>query len=187
MPVMRSRVYVELVTAPSIAVRRCYAGAVDACGAALGVVRGDPIPVWYDASERRALVRQWRDAPQLGVRPAINSCLRNESDAACLDVLRALQVGPPLTNDARQSLMRLALASGGPRAFTRLSQSAGQPFERRLAMASGLPTDSLLRRWRSEIIAARPKSVTMAASFGWSALAWAVVFGLLALRSTRWR
>lgn len=186
-PVVRTRAYVELVTAPSIAVRRCYAGAIDACGTALGIVRGDPVIVWYDASERRALVRQMREVSRMGLRPAINSCLQNESDAACLEVLHALQIGPPLTNDARQSLVRLALVSGGPHAFSHLSQSAGQPFERRLAVASGLPIDSLLRRWRSEIIAARPKPVTIAASFGWTALGWAVVFGLLALRSTRWR
>lgn len=187
MPVVRSRAYVELVTAPSIAVRRCYAGAVDACGAALGVVEGAPITVWYDANDRRALVQQRRDVIGMGVRPAINSCLQNESDSACVEVLQALQIGPPLTDDARQSLVRLALASGGPHAFSRLSQGAGQSFERRLAAASGLSTDSLLRRWRSEIIAARPKSVTIAASFGWTALGWAVVFGLLGLRSTRWR
>jgi len=187
LPVMNSRVYVELVTAPSIAVRRCYAGALDACSAALGIVEGDRIPIWYDAPERRVLVRQLHDVPGSGLRPVVNACVQAGSDAACLDVLRALQIELPLSSDARQSMARLALAAGGRDAFRRLSRSAGQPLERRLGLAGGVPLDSLLRQWRDQVIAARPEPVTMAASMGWAALAWSLVFGLLALRSTRWR
>src|SRR5205809_447951 len=50
-----ARAYVELVTAPSEAVRRCYAGTADACDAALGLLAGDPALQWYDVAERRAL------------------------------------------------------------------------------------------------------------------------------------
>jgi hypothetical protein len=185
---MGSRVYVELVTAPSVAVRRCYAGALDACSAALGIVEGDRIPIWYDAAERRVLVRQLQDVLNSGLRPAVvNACVQAGSDGACLDVLHALQIEPPLSSDARQSIARMALAAGGRDAFRRLSRSAGQPIARRLVLAGGVPLDSLLHQWRDQVIAARPRPVTMAASMGWTTLAWSLVFGLLALRSTRWR
>jgi hypothetical protein len=57
----------------------------------------------------------------------------------------------------------------------------------RLALAAAMPADSLLRRWRAEIMAGRPHPVPIAAAAGWAALGWCVAFGLLALRSTRWR
>jgi hypothetical protein len=187
LPLMHSRVYVELVTAPSIAVRRCYAGALDGCGAALDLAQGDRALLWYDAAERRAVVRQHQDIPQMGLRASINSCLLSELDDACLDVLRAIQIPAPLSNDARQALVRLALSAGGRSAFRRLSQSSGQPLARRLAIAGAVPLDSLVHQWRDQVIAARPRPVTLTAAIGWTALGWSLVFGLIALRSTRWR
>ena len=187
--VERSHVYVELVTAPSTAVRRCYAGAVASCAAALGTVEGDRALLWYDASERRTVVgRNLESAQHLGLYAASRACLEQESDAACLEVLHALPwLEPPLSNEARQSLARVALSLGGRRAFVRLSESAGRPLTQRLAIAAEVPLDSLLHRWRDLVIAARPHPVTLAARFAWAALGWSVVFGLLALRSTRWR
>ena len=184
-----SHAYTELVTAPSIAVRRCHAGAVDACAAALGIVDGDRVVLWYDATERRAVVRQGQgDVRGMGLRPAIKACLQAQSDAACLEVLHARPwIEPPLSNEARYSLLRVVLAAGGRRAFARLSQSSGRPLGQRLTIAGGLPLDSLVNRWRDQVVAARPQPVTLAAPIGWMALGWSIVFGLLALRSTRWR
>jgi hypothetical protein len=183
------RVYVELVTAPSIATRRCHAGALDGCATALAITEGDRVLLWFDAAERRATVRRMQaDVRNTALRPSLDACLESDSDAACQDVLRGSHwVEPPFTHEARQSLVRVALASGGRRAFERLIQSAGRPLAQRLTIAGAIPLDSLLARWRQEILAARPKPVTLAASIGWTALGWCIVFGFLALRTTRWR
>src|ERR1041385_7713106 len=186
---MESRTYVELVTAPSVAVHHCFAGDLDACRTALGLLGPgvDRITAWYDAAERRGLVRHplW-SSPPTGSGPAMDACLLSGSDSACLDMLHRLTVEPPLSNEARQSLARIALRSD-PTAFGRLAASAGQPLASRLADAARQPSDSLISRWRVEIIAARPRPVTFAAGLGWTALGWMLVFGLLSLRSTRWR
>ena len=186
---MESRTYVELVTAPSVAVHHCFAGDLDGCRTALGLLGPgvDRITAWYDAAERRGLVRHplW-SSPPTGSGPAMDACLLSGSDSACLDVLHRLTVEPPLSNEARQSLARIALRSD-PTAFGRLAASAGQPLASRLADAARQPSDSLISRWRVEIIAARPRPVTFAAGLGWTALGWMLVFGLLSLRSTRWR
>lgn len=183
------RIYVELVTAPSVAVRQCYGGDLTGCRAALGLLDGrDPVAVWYDAAERRALVRRRTVMDLQRVRAASDACLTGNSDAGCLEVLHAVQfVEPPLSIEARHSLARLALTAGGRAAYGRLQRSAGQPLSERLAIAAAFPTDTLMARWRSTILAARPKVVTLTAPGAWIALGWTVVFGLLALRSTRWR
>lgn len=183
------RIYVELVTAPSVAVRQCYGGDVAGCRAALGLLDGrDPVAVWYDAAERRALVRRRTVVDLRRVRAASDACLTGNSDAGCIEVLHSVEfLEPPLSTEARHSLARMALAAGGRAAYGRLQRSVGQPLSERLAIAAALPTDTLMARWRSAILAARPKAVTLAARGAWIALGWAVVFGLLALRSTRWR
>src|SRR6266542_3631424 len=187
--VERSHVYVELVTAPAVAVRRCYAGVVESCAAALGTVAGDRALLWYDAPERRTVVgRNLESAQHLGLYAASRACLDQESDAACLAVLHALPwLEPPLSNEARQSLARVALSLGCRRAFIRLAENTGRPLTQRLALAAAVPLDSLIHQWRELVIAARPRPVTLSARFAWAALGWSVVFGLLALRSTRWR
>jgi hypothetical protein len=184
----RARIYVELVTAPSATVRRCYAGNVYACRAALGLVEGDRVTLWYDAAEWRAMVRRATQLERVTARAAVEACLTGQSDAACLDIVHALPgTDPPLSAEARHSLTRVAFTAGGRDAHGRLLRGAGRPLDERLAAAAGLPSDTLVQRWRETILSARPKPVTLSASGGWMALGWAVVFGLLALRSSRWR
>src|SRR5882762_450832 len=188
-PVERAHVYVELVTAPSLVVRSCYAGAVESCAAALGTVTGDRALMWYDPAERRMVVQRNQESAQhLGLYAAGRTCLDQQSDAACLEVLHALPwLEPPLSTEARQSLVRVAVSLGGRRAFLRLAESTGRPLTQRLAIATAVPLDSLIHQWRNLVIAARPHPVTLSARFAWAAVGWSVVFGLLALRSTRWR
>lgn len=185
------RIYVDLVTAPSAAVRRCYLGDAPSCLAALGLLDGgDPATLWYDAAERRAVVSKatwatWTQTTQM--RAPSNACLIGHSDEACLQVMHAMRyLEPPLTTESRHSFVRLALRTGGHAAYGRLLHSTG-PLSERVAIAAGLPADSLATRWRATILEARPKTVTLVAAAAWTALAWTVVFGLLALRSTRWR
>jgi hypothetical protein len=180
-----ARVYVELVTAPSIAVRRCYAGTADACAAALGLGEGDPAVLAYDAAERRALVAHSTDL--LGrLRSAVDACTLG-SDSACLDVLHARGFEPPLSTDARQLLVRLTLVSGGRGALGQLAHGASRSLSRRFALAAGMPVDSLILAWRRTIIEAKPKPVTIAAARAWTALGWIVLMGWMAFRSSRWR
>jgi hypothetical protein len=178
----RARVYVELLTAPSAAVRRCYAGDLGSCSASLNLFEGeDRTAIWYDPAEQRSLVRNARP------RADTDACLIARSDAACLAVLHATGVEPPLTSQSRHVLVRLALIEGGREAYVRLARSAGRPLGERLALAAGVPSDSLMRQWRTAVLSARPKPVTFTPSVGWVALGWATLFSLLALRSTRWR
>jgi len=187
--VVLSRVYIDMATAPSIAVRNCFAGDDAACRAALGLVEeGDRLLLWFNPAERRAMVRRATEVQRLAVGRAADACLDGQSDQDCLTVLRSLPwIDPPLLLDARQSLARLALDAGGRGAYRRLAGSTGRPLAERLAGAARLSSDSLIRRWRAAVLAARPRAVPIAAAGAWTALSWAVVFGLLALRSTRWR
>ena len=182
-----ARVYVELVTAPSVAVRRCYAGTADACAAALGLREGDPAVLAYDAAERRALVANAAEIRLGRLRASVDACTLAGSDSACLDVLHAHGVEPPLSTDARQSLLRLTLVSGGRGALGRLAHGASRSLSQRFALAAGMPVDSLILAWRRAIIEAKPKPVTIAAARAWTALGWIVLMGLMAFRSSRWR
>jgi hypothetical protein len=187
--VVLTRVYIDMATAPSIAVRNCFAGDDAACRAALGLVEeGDRLQLWFSAAERRAMVRRATEVQRVAVGRAADACLDGQSDQDCLIVLRSLPwIDPPLLHDARQSLARLALDAGGRGAYRRLAGGRGQPLAERLAAAARISSDSLIRRWRTAVLAARPRAVPIAAAGAWTALSWAVVFGLLALRSTRWR
>ena len=182
-----ARAYVELVTAPSEAVRRCYAGTADACAAALGLLAGDPALQWYDVAERRALVADATDFRLGRLRSAADACTLAGSDSACLEVLHANGIQPPLSTDARQSLVRLTLASGGRGALGRLAHGTSRSLSLRFALAAGMPVDSLILAWRRTIIEAKPKPVTIATARAWTALGWIVLMGLMAFRSSRWR
>jgi hypothetical protein len=185
-PIQFSRVYIEMVTTPSVAVRRCFDGSSAACQAALGLA-GDLVTVWYDASERRSLVQNLQDVHLIGLRQQANGCLRAGNDSSCIAFLRAVGTPPPLSAASRQSLLRVALDAGGRDGFGRLIQSAGMPLHVRISRAAALPIDSVVGRWRGAILAARPHPVTLVPTMAWTALAWCVAFGLVALRSTRWR
>ncbi|PYO92032.1 MAG: hypothetical protein DMD62_14225 [Gemmatimonadetes bacterium] len=190
-PAEVARIYVELVTAPSAAVRRCYQSPPDAasCRAALGLLDGgDRVTLWFDADERRALVAKMSAMDRAGQRAESDACLLGQSDENCIAVLHAASyLEPPLSVEARHSFARAALLAGGRGAYGRLVRGAGRPVSQRFAAAAGISADSLVLRWRAAILAGRPKTVTLATASGWMALGWAIAFGLVALRSTRWR
>jgi hypothetical protein len=186
------RVYVQLVTAPSQAVRRCFAGALSACRDALSLAgTADSIARWYGPDERRYLVttqlawrgeRGWREAE-------FHSCYTG-SDSACLDLLESISPGnipPPLDYGARYALLATAVTLGGREAFSRLLATSKEPIGRRLAEASVVTEDSLVARWRADVLAARPKPVSLPPWGPLFAIVWAGVFTGCALRSSRWR
>ena len=185
-------VYLELVTASWSAARSCYLGDLAACRRALGVTgRDDPILNWYDAADRRMLVRAYETSWWHRIAAVkYQRCIAGGTDADCEVALRALPsiaITPPLSGTARLHLVETALEVGGPGAYDRLLATAGRPMEARLAAAARLPGDSLFALWRGRVLTARPKTVALQAKGAWAAVLWSTLLGFLALRSTRWR
>jgi hypothetical protein len=182
-------VYVQLVTAPSRAVRRCYSGERRACSDALSLSdMTDPAAQWYGPDERRALaVRQYGEfLKRTGHGQAFHSCEQG-SDTACLELLRSVSLGAPLDYQARITLLETAVRLGGPETFSRLLATPAGPMGRRLATAARVSEDSLVGRWRIDVLAARPRPVPLPPWGPWVALGWVVLFATCGLRSSRWR
>ena len=189
----RAQVYVALVTAPSQAVRRCFVGDRVACRDALSLAPETPdlLTRWYGPDERRALVTvRYAGFLDKGAHaPEFRSCGAG-SDSACLDLLESLPPGSlerPLDYAARFSLLETAVALGGTRTFARLFATAPGPMGARLAAAAQVSEDSLVARWRSDVVAARPKPVPVPPWAMWVALGWTVAFMTCGLGSSRWR
>lgn len=187
--------YVELVTAASDAVRRCFLGEVAGCRDAL-TLSGDAEPFlrWYGPADRARVIRE--SFPYYFGRGKTEAqfvaCTTRHDDAACVELFRAIphHVLPqlqPLSVSARRTLVWLALRRGGREAYGRLLRSAGEPMPDRLAAAAGIPADSLVAAWRSQIVAARPHPVTLPLWAVSIAIGWVGVFGACSLRSSRWR
>jgi hypothetical protein len=186
-------VFVELVTAPSNAVRRCFLGDIARCEDVLAV--GDTTGLlerWYETpAEREALVTgSFTDYFARGATaPSLQRC-RQHHDDACTALLQSLPRGTlprPLAQDARGVLVREALRAGGRDAYGRLVANPKAPIGTRLASAAGIPLDSLVRRWRARAIAARPAPLTLSWGASVAAMGWTIIFGICALRSSRWR
>ena len=185
-------VYVQLVTAPSRAVQRCYGGDRNACSDALSLSdMTDPTVQWYGPGEQRELVAtQYGDfLNRTGHAQALHSC-EEGSDESCLELLRSLAPGAlirPLDYQARLTLLETAVRLGGAATFQRFITASAGPMGRRLAVAARVSEDSLVARWRSDVLAARPAPVPLPPWGGWVALGWVIAFGTCGLRSSRWR
>ena len=167
-------------------------GARVACRRALGLTgNDDPILNWYDAADRRMLVRTsnyswWHRGAGL----LYQRCVGGGPDADCEAALRALPaiaITPPLTGTSRLHLLETALDAGGVGAYDRLLANPRSSMDTRLTAAAALPGDSLLALWRGRVLAARPTTVALQANAAWAAVLWSTLLGVLALRSTRWR
>ncbi len=189
----RAAVYVQLVTAPSQAARGCFLGEIARCEDALGL--GDAagaLERWYpSAGERRALVtRSFADFFNHGASAAAFRACAAGSDGDCSELLRALPgsaLPRPLASDARATLAHLALRLGGRDAYRRLLANPTAPMAERLAAAAVTPVDSLVGRWRAQVIASRPATVLLPVWAFAVALGWTAVFAVCGLRSSRWR
>lgn len=183
-------VYVQLVTGPSQAAQHCYRGDLGSCRDALSLsAMTDPASQWYGPAERRALVvEQYGEfLRRSGHSRAVSSCEQG-SDGSCLELLRSLgSLIPPLDYQARLTLLETAVRLGGAETFQRFLATPAGPMGRRLAAAAGVNEDSLVGRWRSDVLAARPTPVPLPVLGAWVALGWIVVFGTCSLRSSRWR
>jgi hypothetical protein len=196
--VTAERVYLELVTSLSVQARSCLVGDDRACSEALGLREiSDPLITSFDPAGRRALATRlpdMREGPHMVTR--YRDCVDEADDAACVEVLRAALAGPgsydafrlpPAVGDGpRRALVAQVQRLGGPEAWRRLLESAGQPLEARLALAARVPPDSLMRVWRRGLIAARPTAVTVSTTSLLMALLWFGVGLAFALRFSRW-
>jgi hypothetical protein len=186
----RAQVYVQLVTAPSIAVRRCFLGAVAACRDALSLSDApDLLTRWYDPADRRALATQMFSFRPGANQTRVRSCSAG-NDSACLDLLESSPPGTiarPLDYGARFTLVELALHMGGRDAFLRLLDAKPRDVVDRLAAVAGVGVDSLVARWLGEIRAARPVPADLPPWGTWVALGWMGVFAAFGLGSSRWR
>jgi hypothetical protein len=189
----RAAVFVQLVTAPSAAVRACFLGDIARCKDVLQV--GDSTGLlarWYvTPAEREALViESFSDYFARGATaPALQSCGQHHDDA-CTALLQSLPPGTlprPLAHPARMVLVREALDAGGRDAYRRLVTRLGTPIRDRLASAAAMDVDSLVVRWRNGVLAARPKPLTLPWWASFAAIGWTAFFGFCALRSSRWR
>lgn len=183
-------VYIQLVTGPSQAAQRCYRGDHAACRDALSLgAMTDPASQWYGPVERRAMVlTQYGEfLRRTGHGQAVRSCELG-SNESCLQLLRSLgTLIPPLDYQARLTLLETAVRVGGTETFQRFLATPSGPMGSRLAAAARVSEDSLVGRWRSDVLAARPTPVPLPAWGSWVALGWVAVFGACGLRSSRWR
>jgi len=189
----RAAVFVQLVTAPSEAVRHCFLGDIARCKDVLQI--GDStgwLARWYvTPAEREALVTgSFTDYFARGATaPTLQNC-RQHRDDACTALLQLLPPGSlprPLGQAARLVLVREALRAGGRDAYRRLVASPNAAIDGRLSSAAGMDFDSLVARWRNAVLAARPRPLTLPWWAGFAAIGWTAFFGFCALRSSRWR
>lgn len=188
-----AKVYIRLVTAPSQAARLCFLGDLPSCRSALDLDDSDSSYLqWYASpAERRAvLMRSFADYFN---RPATAGTWRQCTlgrDPDCVQLLRTLPRGSipaPLGSDAHRLLAHVALRIGGRDAYGRLLADSSAVLGERLAAAAGVPLDTLVLRWRAEVLAARPAVVTLPRWGVPVALGWIVVLVGCGLRSSRWR
>src|SRR4051812_1473977 len=119
----RRAVFVQLVTAPSEAVRRCFLGDITRCREVLQLTdSADLIERWYmTAAEREMLAMRWSPYFERGATAASLQRCRQHHDDACTALLRSLPPAtlPPLARIARLTLLREALHAGGRDAYAR--------------------------------------------------------------------
>ena len=187
----RRAVFVQLVTAPSEAVRRCFLGDITRCRDVLQLSdSGDLVERWYvTPAEREVLVTRWSSYFERGATAASLQRCRQHHDDACTALLRSLPLAtlPPLARIARLTLLREALHAGGREAYARLVASPAMPMSARLSDAAAMDIDTVVARWRNRILGTRPVALTVPWWAVLVAVGWTAFFGVCAVRSSRWR
>ncbi|HEX4561571.1 MAG TPA: hypothetical protein VH113_07035, partial [Gemmatimonadales bacterium] len=154
----RSNVYVQLVTAGSIAALNCFQGAPASCVTALQLSEdSDFVLTAFDAAGRRqaAARSSARSRLEPADLPAFTRCVDERVDSACVAFLRALgqaQIPRPLGVEARNLLVSTALEMGGAGAFDRLTGDSTASVSERVSLAAGASIDRVVDTWRSNVM-----------------------------------
>ena len=158
--------YVDLYTAPSVAVRQCAAGRIARCAAALGLAPvADPKTELFTEEDRRVVARAWwatYAAHRVELRAVTSPCDRQPMSAPCrafVDSLSPTVWQLPLGHEARHALIWHATVIGGDAAWQRLLANPDAPLAARIVSAAGQPLDTVLAGWRSRVLRARPDPV----------------------------
>jgi len=188
----RSDAYLQLAVG-SRSGRACFGGDLAQCAVALELNEDSTFYLAaFDVNERRQAVVESRP---IGMVDAVEQvpyrrCVDQRVDSACVAFLSSLgrdQVPRPLTEDARNLLVATALDLGGPGAYDRLMADSTAAITARLARAAGGPIDTVVARWRSAILSARPSDHGIPLSGALFTVGWVALLATAAVRSTRWR
>jgi hypothetical protein len=178
----------DLVSANGVVARNCFGGDMRACMVTLGLTpTTDPVLEWYDAADRRAIIKREIQFRPHGYRVQSEQCIAGD-DAACTDVLRNYTefLRTPVLSEIRESLVSIALQLGGASAYDRLLVASGTPTQQ-IEAAATVPIDSVVRAWQRRIRETRLPSDSMNLQIAIGSLFWIGFCGALSLRSTRWR
>jgi hypothetical protein len=185
-------VYVELVTAPSHAARSCFLGDLAGCRFALGLAdAAGAFERWYPSpAERRHLVTTSLSHLSRGETQASFLACAAGKDSACTELLGSVppwSLPNPLSPWAHRTLIQVALRAGGREAYHRLLGVPDAPLATRIAAAARVSVDTVVARWRRDVLASRPAPVSLPPWGAWVAVGWAAFFAACGLRSSRWR
>ncbi len=174
---------VDLASSNAVVARSCYSGSVPACESALGLTLvHDPLTEWYTPDGWRVLVSSWKPSKDsVAMITDRVECIEKNVVAACERLARSHPVPIPVSINTRQTLFGLALERGGRQAYSRLINAKGTRLEI-LSIAAGVPPDSLIREWRTRVIASAPKSASPTPLEATVFVAWAMVLGFAAGR-----
>lgn len=178
-----------LVSARTAVASRCYQGDLEACKRALLIERAsDPVMDWHDSTTRRQVIRR-NGALARRIDVAATEQCEAGSDSSCVSLLREFpenRFREPAAGALRSAMLRHAVAVGGDGAIERLLTAPPEPAAR-LALAAGMPIDTLLHGWQQRIHDTHAPSEDLSLGITIMALAWATGLGALSLRSSRWR
>ncbi len=183
--------YIALVTSHYAISQECFLGRIARCRSLLGLDQDNsPLRLFSTLAERQKVARLLYVAFQRAdLRADLIPCLAG-SDSSCQAALARVppeQLPRPVPAALRIGLTTLALRLGGREAYSRLKGDSLAPMPTRLSLAAGVPLDSLLALWQGAVVQARPKPVAIPPFGVVVGLGWGMVFGLMALRSSRWR
>lgn len=181
---------VDLVLSPSRVAHECALGTLTSCSRALGLVPvDDPAFTLFDEQQRLDMVKWYSFVLQRRDPSKYTRCVSAGNRAACDSLVRSIPLAavPKPTSDAvRLNFTRYALMLGGDHAFERLAATRGTIGER-ISAAAGLPLDSVVARWQSNLTSSPSSSTAIDSLTAISSVFWVCLCGALALRSSRWR
>lgn len=178
----------DLLASPSTFARACLTGSVEWCQRGLDLTTGgSSLERWYLPADIPGLFVRWQwESSKI---PGRAACISGGDLALCAAMLRnAGAQTPRATSDlVHESLYVYALETGGDLAWLRLHGAAGRPVADQLAVAAGIPIDSLLAGWQHELITAPGSATAGLGPILLLALAWAIAATLFSAWRFRWR